>query len=101
MNEVTENDVRGYREEAELTHDRPLSDAAGRPGARRAKVLSVRLNADEFDELARYSAALDVPVSGLVRGWILEELRTGAESPVSTMDRIARELEHLRRQIVA
>jgi hypothetical protein len=64
-------------------------------------VLSVRLNPSEFDDLARYAAALDVPVSGLVRGWILEELRASSESPTRTMDRIARELEHLRRQIVA
>lgn len=101
MSEIAGGDLRRYREEAEQTRERPLSDAATRPGAQRAKILSVRLNPDEFDELARYAAALDVPVSGLVRGWILEELRAGVESPISTMDRIARELEHLRRQIVA
>lgn len=101
MTDINDQDVRDYREEAERTRDEPLSPSATRPGGQRAKVLSVRLNAEEFDELARYAAALDVPASALVRGWILDQLRAGSESPGRTVDRIARELEQLRRQIVA
>ncbi|MGI8416121.1 MAG: hypothetical protein ACR2P2_07915, partial [Nakamurella sp.] len=65
------------------------------------KVLSVRLNPEEFAELTRYAAALNAPVSGLVRGWVLDQLRVGSESPVTTVERIAHELEQLRRQLVA
>jgi hypothetical protein len=35
-----------------------------------------------------------------VRGWILDQLRAGAESPITTVERIAHELEQLRRQLV-
>jgi hypothetical protein len=64
-------------------------------------VLSVRLSGQEFDELSRYAAALEVPASGLVRGWILEQLRVGTDSPASTVERISHELEQLRRQLAA
>lgn len=48
--------------------DEPLSGNATRPGAARAKVLSVRLNPEEFDELSRYAAALKMPTSS--RSWV-------------------------------
>jgi hypothetical protein len=101
MTNVSTDDLRGYRDEAEATRDRPLSPSATRPGGQRAKVLSVRLNAWEFDELARYAASRDVPASAIVRGWILEQLRAGSDSPKATVERIARDVEHLRQQIVA
>lgn len=98
MTETTSEDVRDYRDAA---GDRPLSPSATRPGRQRARTLSVRLNPQEFDELARYAAALDVPASALVRGWILDQLRAGTESPQRTVERMARDLEQLRRQLVA
>lgn len=101
MTEVNDHDLRDYREEAENTKDRALSPSASRPGGQRTKVLSVRLNTDEFDGLARCAGALDVPASALVRGWILDQLRSGSESPQQTVERMARDLEQLRRQIVA
>ncbi len=101
MTEVHEQDVRRYRDEAEATKVTGLSPSATRPGGQRAKVLSVRLNPDEFEELARYAGALDVPASALVRGWILDQLQAGSESPRRTVERMARDLEQLRRQIVA
>ena len=101
MTDSTEQALRDYREQAERTSDEPLSGKATRPGWQRAKVLSVRLTAEEFDELNRYAAALDVPASALVRGWVLDQLHAGSESPVRTVERIAHELEQLRRQLVA
>lgn len=101
MTDITDQELREYREQAETTRDEPLSSAATRPGWQRAKVLSVRLSGEEFEELARYAAALEVPASGLVRGWILEQLRAGSDSPVGTLDRISHELEQLRRQLAA
>lgn len=101
MTALTHEDLRSERERAEETRDEPLSTAATRPGAQRGKVLSVRLNPEEFEELGRYAGALEVTVSSLVRGWVLDQLRTAAESPVNTVERIARELDQLRRQLVA
>lgn len=100
MTEITEAELRDYREEAEATRDDPLSAEATRPGRRRAKLLSVRLNPEEFEALTQYADALELPASTLVRGWILTQLRTETEtSPVTTVDRIAREVEQLRRQL--
>ncbi|EHR59542.1 hypothetical protein [Saccharomonospora cyanea] len=101
MSEVLERDLREYRDEAEGSPDEPLPERATRPGQGRAKVLSVRLSSEEFDELTRFAAALEVPASALVRGWVLGQLRAGSESPVQTVDRIARELDQLRRQLAA
>lgn len=101
MTEINEEDLRDYREQAEHTRDEPLSDAATRPGQQRAKVLSVRLNPEEFDELTRYASALDVSVSALVRGWLLTHLRPSSESPANTVERITHELEQLRRQLAS
>jgi hypothetical protein len=100
MTGPNEHDLRDYREVAEHTRDEPLSAGATRPGRQRAKVLSVRLDPAEFDELTRFAAAVDLPASALVRGWILDHLRAGAESPITTVERIAHELEQLRRQLV-
>jgi hypothetical protein len=101
MTDMSEQDLRDYRDQAERGRDEPLSAKATRPGWQRAKVLSVRLSPEEFDELARYAAALKVPASALVRGWILSRLHAGSESPVRTVERIAQELEQLRRQLAA
>jgi hypothetical protein len=101
MTEISSQDLGSYREEAEAGRDEPLSAAATRPGWQRGKVLSVRLSAEEFAELSRYAAALEVTASGLVRGWTLEQLRAGTDSPASTIERISHELEQLRRQLAA
>src|SRR5699024_11278086 len=45
-----------------------LSPEPTRPGLPRAKVLSVRLTTEEFDELSRFAATADVPASALMRG---------------------------------
>jgi hypothetical protein len=102
MINMTGEDLRAYREEAEATRDEPMPSDSTRPGITRAKVLSVRLNPEEFAELARYASLLDVPPSALVRGWILSQLHPDTEtSPAATVARIAREVEQLRRQIAS
>jgi len=101
VTDVSEQDLRGYRVEADQTQDEVLSPNAGRPAQQRAKVLSVRLTPDEFEELSQFAGALDLPASALVRGWILDQLRTSSESPITTVERIAHELEQLRRQLAA
>lgn len=100
MTEINQDSLRRLREEGENTRDEPLSAEAARPA--RAKMLSVRLNPEEFDALHRHAEQLEIPVSALVRGWILTQLRADSDtSPVATVDRIAREVEQLRRRLVS
>lgn len=100
MTEVTPEDLRRYREDTEGTPDEPLSANATRPA--RGKVLSIRLNPDEFEALNQYAERLELPPSTLVRGWILSQLQADNDtSPVATVDRIAREVEQLRRRLVS
>lgn len=101
MTDDMDHELRDYCDEAESTRDEPLSPAASRPGWQRAKVLSVRLSAEEFEELSRYAGALEAPASGLVRGWILDQLRAVSDSPARTVERISHELDQLRRQLAA
>lgn len=101
MSDITSEALDELRDEAETTSDRPLSPSATRPGGQRAKVLSVRLNPSEFAELASYAASLDVPASALARGWILDQLRGNGQSVQQTIDRLARDIQQLRHQIVA
>lgn len=93
-----------YDLQLECTKDDPYpaGSTPSRPGHKRAKILSVRLNSDELDELNRYAETIDVPPSALVRGWILSQLHTGDnDSPSATVDRIAHELEQLRYQLAS
>jgi hypothetical protein len=102
MADVAEKKLRTYRDEAEASRDEPMSAYAARPGVTRAKVQSVRLNPDEFAELARYADRLNVPASSLARGWILSQLWPKEDStPAAAVDRIAREVEQLRQQLAS
>lgn len=102
MSDVTPEALRDYAEEAERTKDEPLSANATRPNRHRAKIISVRLNPEELDELVAYAKAQELPLSTLVRGMILRELRAESESsPVTTVDRIAQEVQQLRRQLAS
>lgn len=101
MTDINGQELDASRNDAEATPDEPLSSGATRPGWQRSKVLSVRLSDEEFEQLSHYAAALEVPASGLVRGWIIEQLRSGSDSPVGTVDRISHQLEQLRRQLAA
>jgi hypothetical protein len=81
MTKLNEQVVRRYRDEAEATKDTALSPSATLLVAGAPKCCPCGSNPDEFDELAHYAKTLDVPASALVRGWILEQLRAGSESP--------------------
>lgn len=59
--------------------DMPEDVSVSRPNRARSTMLSVRLNADEYDDLRRYAEARGAPVSAVVRGFVLRGLRDGAE----------------------
>ncbi len=99
MTDITPEELRAYREAAEAARDEPLQNPTTPPT--QAKVLSIRLNPDEFDALTRYADELELPASTLVRSWILTHLDGDTQaSPAATVDRIARDVEQLRRQLV-
>jgi hypothetical protein len=82
--------------EAMRLDDEPLPEGVEyqRPGHARSKVLQVRLNPEEYEAVEQEAARRELPVSTLVRSWILERLR---EEP-SIAD-IATRLERVEQQI--
>lgn len=61
-----------------------------RPGYTRAKVLSVRMNPDEYAALAEAADAAGVPPSTLARGYILRQMDAPHASPAELLERIER-----------
>ncbi|NLE81027.1 MAG: hypothetical protein GX610_15875 [Rhodococcus sp.] len=93
-----ERDVLAVQEESEATHDQPLPE--GTKGVRRGRsiVQSVRLHEDNFAEIERLADEAGVPVSALIRGWILEGLNAERGTSLrDAIDHLASEAERLRR----
>jgi hypothetical protein len=68
----------------EANPDAPVMDSTkvSRPGMERAKVLSVRLNPEEYENLRRLAAASGVGPSTMARGLILQGLVQPTPSPL-------------------
>lgn len=100
MTKPTEDQFRTVAEEAERTKDEPMpADSAwASPGQARSRVLQVRLNPKEYEELARYAQERELPVSTIARAAILAELRHAGEPslPVA-IEHLAADVEQLRR----
>lgn len=64
------------RQESENSKDDPYPSGVvgSRPNQMRSQVYSVRLSAEEQEELRRVADAKHLPPSTLVRSWILERL---------------------------
>jgi site-specific recombinase XerD len=62
------------RRESEQTKDDSYPDGARGSRPNRSKVYSVRLSADEEDQIQRVAQSQHLPPSTLVRSWILERL---------------------------
>lgn len=93
------------RDEAE--HAEQNKDAPPVPGTKvtrghdRARVLQVRLNEDELAAVTNIAEESNLPVSTLVRSWILDRIQEPESGPTATVDRIARDLDQLRRQLAS
>jgi hypothetical protein len=84
--------------ESEATRDQPIPEDVRGERRGRSVVQSVRLPAEEFAEIERIAAQLNVPVGALIRGWVLAGL--AAERGTSLRDAIehlAEEAQRLRR----
>lgn len=98
MTDVNDEELRDYRARSESSEDEELH-APQKPDRHRSKVLSVRLNPDEFDELNRYAHEQEVPASALARGWVLQRLRAESSDPLRTVERLSQDIEQLRREL--
>lgn len=95
-----ERQIKSAQEDAEATRDDPYPpDTAGeRPGRRRSVVQSVRLPADEFAAIEQVARAADVPVSVLIRGWVLRGLAEERDASLAdALDRLAADVDRVRR----
>lgn len=84
-------------EQTRGTHDEKLlAMPAARPNRARSPMLSLRLPADVMTQIEQLAQKREVPVSALVRGWILEGLAESGNSVPRTIDKIEAELSRLR-----
>lgn len=93
-----EHDVASAQAESEATKDTPLPENARGQRRGRSVVQSVRLPEHEFADIERLAGELDVPVSALIRGWVLAGLANERSISLrSAIDRLAGDADRLRR----
>jgi hypothetical protein len=88
--------------ESEATRDQPLPEHVKGERRGRSVVQSVRLPAEKFAAIEEIAERAGVPVSALIRGWVLHGLAT--EQGTSLRDRIeqlAADADRLRRLAAA
>lgn len=93
-----EREVNAIQQESEAARDLPLGEDA--VGERRGSsvVKSVRLPETEYVEIEQLAQKLDVPVSALIRGWVLQGLaEERGLSLRGAIERVVGEADRLRR----
>ncbi len=88
--------------ESEATRDEPLPEHVKGERRGRSVVQSVRLPAEAFAAIEEIAGRVGVPVSALIRGWVLQGL--AAEQGTSLRDgieRLAADADRLRRLAAA
>lgn len=83
--------------EADATRDEPMP--AGIPASRPNKSVpvAVRLAPDDVAAIEALARKLDVPISALLRGWILDALATMRDESIATaLDRFTADIQRLR-----
>jgi hypothetical protein len=90
--------VEAAQEESEAAFGEELPQEVRGERRGRSVVQSVRLPAEDFEEIERIAARAKVPVGALIRGWVLAGL--AAERGTSlrdAIDHLAEEAQRLRR----
>lgn len=93
-----ENEIKAIQRESEDSKDLPLPGDVQGERRGRSVVRSVRLPESEFQEIEQLATEIDVPISALIRGWVLQglaeecgiSLRSAIERVVSEADRLRR-----------
>jgi len=87
--------------EAEATRDRPIPDDASATRPNRSVPVAVRLAPEDVAAIEALADRLDVPVSALLRGWILGALTAKREESISSaLDRLTADVQRLRELVV-
>jgi hypothetical protein len=74
----------------EMPEELPEHVKVNRPNLGRATVVSVRLSAEEYGQLQRAADEASLPISTLIRLWVLDRLRAETQGGGSVADRLAR-----------
>lgn len=85
---------------AEATKDDPYPEGTvwTQPNKARSVVQSVRLPTEALAEAERIAAEHEVPVSALIRGWVLRALAEERQGTLSgALDQLAADVERVRR----
>ncbi len=84
--------------ESEATRDQPLPEHVQGERRGRSVVQSVRLPAEKFAAIEEIAERAGVPVSALIRGWILQGLATEQGTSLRDgIERLAADADRLRR----
>lgn len=93
-----ERRIRVIQQESDATKDLPLPDDAVGERRGRSVVRSVRLPETEYAEIEQLAQQLDVPVSVLMRGWMLQGLAEERDLSLrGAIERVLGEADRLRR----
>lgn len=83
--------------EADATRDDPMPAGIGSTRPNKSVPVAVRLAPDDVAAIEALAGKLDVPISALVRGWILDALAAKREESVATaLDRVTADIQRLR-----
>jgi len=92
--------IRSVQEESEKAKDEAYPEGtSGRlPGRTRSVVQSVRLPSEAMAEVERIAHAHGVPVSALIRGWVLAGLAAEQDDSLqAAVDRLREDVERVQR----
>jgi len=90
--------VQAVQEESDAARDQPLPEDVKGERRGRSVVQSVRLPAEDLEDIQRIAAQADVPVGALIRGWILTGLAAERSTSLrDAIDHLAEEAQRLRR----
>ena len=93
-----ERRIRAIQRESDAAKDLPLPDDVVGERHGRSVVRSVRLPEAEYAEIEQLAQRLDVPVSALMRGWVLQGLAEERDlSLLGAIERVLGEADRLRR----
>lgn len=82
---------------AEATRDEPMPTDVVATRPNRSVPVAVRLAPDDVAAIEALAGRLDVPISVLLRGWILDALSAKREESVATaLDRLTADIQRLR-----
>lgn len=97
-----EDKIKEIQDESEATRDDPYPEGAvgTQPNLAGSVVQSVRLPAAEFAKIEQIAREADLPVSALIRGWVLNTLAARENATLKdAVNRLISDADELRRFI--